>query len=300
MQLSSTLPQFRIARLAAGFRLRGVDQYVDQLQRLAKRLDDPCPKTFSHELVVPYLAEKAQKGHTAAALALLVQSIRAWGTWAVKSGLREDNPGMQLPMPRKPKPTPRALGPQSLARIEAALEVPADLSDWHAWHWRRNSRLVLLMLYAGLRRAEAGALRWRDVDLADRRLTVMSSAAKGGTRRTIPIHPRLHAVMMEVPLRKANSAVAGQYDGTPLNHRSVGHVFERWGREAIGLRITPHQLRHTFAVQLLENGADLEQIRILLGHKDLSTTQIYLAAASSRTEAAIALLPSSFAQQDRT
>jgi integrase/recombinase XerC len=300
MTLSASLPRYRLARLAAGFRPRGVTQYLDTLARLARQIGDPRADEISTTQLIEYLASLAERGCGPATLALCVQASRSWGRWATSIGLRPDNPALDLTMPRKRESTPKALGPAALARLEAGLVEPEGLESRTSWYFRRNRRLVLVMLYAGLRRSEAAALRWRDIDLPDKMLTVQCGSAKGGKRRVIPLHARLHAELASVPARRSAMAVAGRSNGDVLNQRSLQHVFERWLPEVAGIRTTPHQLRHSFAVSLLDAGADLEAIRRLLGHNDLRTTQIYLGASLRGTRQAIKLLPDSFVLEDES
>lgn len=157
----------------------------------------------------------------------------------------------------------------------------------------RNIRILLLLLYAGLRRAEAAGLRWSDVDLDRRTLIVRAETAKGGSERVVALHPRVVANLAETPRVLRRGAVAGHPDGRCLSHKTLGTVFERW-LAVRGLRISAHRLRHTCATQLLLAGASLRDIQQVLGHADIRTTEGYLDVLSEEQRRAIERLPDRF------
>lgn len=146
----------------------------------------------------------------------------------------------------------------------------------------------MLMLYAGLRLSETAALDWNEVDLHQRLILVRSG--KGDKDRSLPIHSTLLDELTQVPARERQGAVAGKPNGANLNYKSMAHIFERW-LSSLGVRITAHQLRHSFANQMLHNGADLRHIQELLGHKSLDTTQVYLMLSPEHLRNAVAGIP---------
>jgi integrase/recombinase XerD len=148
------------------------------------------------------------------------------------------------------------------------------------------------MLYAGLRLSEAANVMWADIDLGTGVLMVQNG--KGGKWRMIPIHERLRTILELVPPDERHGAVAGKKDGTALHYTSLPHIFDRTIPDAVGLDITAHQLRHTFATRLLWAGANIREIQYLLGHKSLATTERYLALEIDQKRAAIDRLPLSF------
>jgi integrase len=147
------------------------------------------------------------------------------------------------------------------------------------------------MLYAGLRISEVSSLLWRDVYLDDRMLVVQRG--KGGRRRELPIHPALLEELLLVPVRRPTWPVVGSIEHTPLTPKSMAHIFERW-LPKFGIFITAHQLRRTFATQLLRRGATLRDIQMLLGHRSLKTTAAYLGVNPKNLEDWLNLLPMSW------
>ncbi|NJN19190.1 MAG: tyrosine-type recombinase/integrase [Oscillochloris sp.] len=142
-----------------------------------------------------------------------------------------------------------------------------------AFYWQRNRRVIVLMLYSGLRISEAAVLLWRDVYLDDSTLIVQRG--KGGRRRELPIHPALREELLTEPVRRPMRPVVGTIDHTPLTPKSMAHIFERW-LPNLGITISAHTLRRTFATQLLRRGITLRDIQLLLGHRSLKTTAVYL------------------------
>ncbi len=140
--------------------------------------------------------------------------------------------------------------------------------------------MLALFAYAGLRRSELLGLDWDDVDLERRLLRVRK--AKGGRQRVVPIHPGLVPLFIDyLATRAANTepALFVGVQGKRLNYTQLGQVFRHYVAESgvnARKRVTPHTLRHVFASELLEAGANLRQIQELLGHKHLDSTQRYV------------------------
>lgn len=159
--------------------------------------------------------------------------------------------------------------------------------------WLRNRRIVIVLLYTGLRRTEVAGLTWDDVYLLDAQLIVRSETAKGGHERMIPLHPRVVDELMTTPETERRGAIAGHPDGRCLSHKSIGLIFERWLND-LGLRISAHRLRHSCATELLISGASLHEVQATLGHADIRTTEGYTALIPERQKAAIDRLPRRF------
>jgi integrase/recombinase XerD len=179
----------------------------------------------------------------------------------------------RLPMDSIPYPkythhrTPRVLSPDEVARlIEAAGTLQA--------------RVILMALYStGLRRSELVRLRVEDVD--SERMVLHICQGKGGKDRDVPLCPRLLETLREYWRWKKPKTwlFPGQprAQGKHLTDKMVWHVCHDAAQHAgIRKRVSPHMLRHSFATHLLEDGADLATIQVLLGHADLEATSIYL------------------------
>ena len=144
-----------------------------------------------------------------------------------------------------------------------------------------QARAILMTLYStGMRRSEVVRLRVEDID--SERMIVHIHQGKGGKDRDVPLCPRLLGILREYwswkkPRTWLFPAGTGGADGQHLSDKSVWNACADAARHA-GLKksVTPHMLRHSFATHLLEDGADLATIQVLLGHADLEATSIYL------------------------
>ena len=163
--------------------------------------------------------------------------------------------------------TPRVLSPDEVARlIDAAGTLQA--------------RVILMALYStGMRRSELVHLRVEDID--SERMVIHIHKGKGGKDRDVPLCPRLLDTLREYwRWKKPRTWLfpgEPRADGKHLTDKAVWHVCENAAQHAgLKKRVSPHMLRHSFATHLLEDGADLATIQVLLGHADLEATTIYL------------------------
>jgi site-specific recombinase XerD len=199
-------------------------------------------------------------------------------------GRREDNPAAALALPRRPRTLPKTLSPGEVERLIAAARgtQPRDLRD-HA--------LVELLYGAGLRVSEAVGLGRSGVDL-DRRLVQV--VGKGGKERVVPIgRPAVEALRRYLSRGRPYLDVRHRPElflnarGGPLTRAGAFLILRRLAGEA-GIdpqRVHPHLLRHSFATHLLEGGADLRSVQEMLGHADLSTTELYTHVSDRRRRA---------------
>lgn len=287
--LAILVDPYLAALKARGQRPRGIDKYRWTLLNFLEWLG---PGALMSDLTVP--AVRRYQEHKAVTcgpgtLEHVLTVIRSFCVWCKREGFRDDDPTALADWPRRPIPLPRALTRPQIRALERVLQPDAFMSAAQLVLLGRNRRAIYLMLYAGLRITEATELDWSDVDMEARRLTVREG--KGGRDRVVPLHDRLLNELAEVDPRDRIGAVAGRADGRPLAYKSMSHVFDRW-LPPRGIRITSHQLRHSFATQLLDNGADLRTIQILLGHASLDTTMVYLKVSDERAREAIDRLPS--------
>lgn len=220
-----------------------------------------------------YLSARAIKARSAARL---LSCLKQFYASAVLHHERADDPAALLSAPKLPRSLPKAL---SEAQIEALLAAPQVEESAAAL----RDRAMLELLYAtGLRVTELVSLRGDQVNL---RQGVLRVVGKGDKERLVPIGEEASA-WIERYLAQARPALLKQRRSDALFLSSRGQMMTRvsfWlivKRHAItagidSRRISPHVLRHSFATHLLNHGADLRVVQLLLGHTDLSTTQIY-------------------------
>lgn len=269
---------------------RGVTTYINHLKAFFTSLPCATLDAITPETIADYQVEMAARcsGRTVG-LALTV--ICSFCQWAIQNRLIEHDPSRFIIRPKRLQSLPRPLTRAQLKLLWVILKPLDEGDDNERWHHRRNRRAILLMLYAGLRLSEAAALRWSEVDVVGGSLMVLKG--KGGKSRCLPLHPLLKQELLAMPYQQPQHAVAGTTEGKPLNPKSLAHIFERWLPDR-GLKITAHQLRHTFATELLANGANIMTIRDLMGHTSVKTTEIYLLVSTERMRGELSLLPSSW------
>lgn len=193
--------------------------------------------------------------------------------------LRRRNVYEDLPYPKRRDRLPVVLSPEEVQRLIAGAK--------NLYH-----RTILLTLYgAGLRRAELCDLMVRNID--SQRMMLRVERGKGGRDREIPLSPTLLAALREYYrwMRPQTSLFPATRQGwradAPITSKVVWDAVQYAGRKAgIDKRVTPHTLRHTYATHLLEAGADLRTIQLLLGHADLSHTTVYLHLSRRHLQAA--------------
>lgn len=286
--LTLLLDPYLAALKARGQRPRGIEKYRYNLVNFLAWLGPSATMaTLSVPAVRRYQEHKAETCNPGT-IENMLSCIRSFCRWGWREGYRDDDPTQWVDWPKRTKPLPRALSRVQLRALDQALMLDEHAPAARILLRDRNRRAIYLMLYAGLRISEAAHLDWNDVDLDARRLTVREG--KGGKDRSVPLHDRLIWALTLVPQGERRGAVAGHADGRPLAYKSMGHVFERWLR-ARGLHISSHQLRHSFATTLLDRGADLRTIQILMGHESLDTTMVYLRVSDERARDAIDRLP---------
>ncbi|MEO5629623.1 MAG: site-specific tyrosine recombinase XerD, partial [Thermomonas sp.] len=230
-----------------------------------------------------YLAMRTTAGYSARSNARLLSSLRAFFSDCVRRGERQDDPVALLQPPMLPRLLPKAL---SEAQVEALLAAP----DIATTDGVRDRAMLELMYACGLRVTELVELPATALNLRQGALRVRG---KGGKERLVPLGEEsqhwLQRYLNEArsPLlkrsRDAAAAAALFIDGKgqPLTRQAFWRLVKRSAALA-GIdpaRISPHGLRHSFATHLLNHGADLRALQMLLGHSSLSTTQIYTLVA---------------------
>jgi len=233
-----------------------------------------------------YLARLAGKGLAPTSRARKLSAIRQFFRFLLAEGLRADDPSSAIDSPKLGRPLPKIL---SLAEVETLIETAkeATVTAAEGVPRRRSLRLYGLIetLYAsGLRVSELIALPRNALAADDRVLTIKG---KGGRERLVPLNDAAREALAAHVAAVAAAEAAGKRASVWLFPTGDGGQYltrQRFGQELKGLahaakldpaRVSPHVLRHAFASHLLERGADLRTVQQLLGHADISTTQIY-------------------------
>jgi len=258
--------------------LQGLARWAGQ--RASARPAPPGLADLDRQTLFAYLAMRTTAGYTARSNARLLSSLRAFHAHCVRRGDRQDDPTALLQPPSLPRPLPKAL---SEAQIEALLSAP----DIATVEGLRDRAMLELMYACGLRVSELVELPATALNL---RQGVLRVRGKGGKERLVPLGEesqhwlqRYLAESRPALLTRTRDAVVLFIDGKgqTLTRQSFWRLVKRSAQVA-GIdpaRISPHGLRHSFATHLLNHGADLRALQMLLGHSSLSTTQIYTLVA---------------------
>ena len=225
-------------------------------------------------LVMDFVRQQASRGGSVASRSQLISALRNFYNFLLTEDAVEGNPFSGLPLPRKWKSLPKYL---TVEQVTALLERP-DVSTPLGL---RNKAILELMYGTGLRISEVCGLRREDTYLAESFLRVIG---KGGRERVVPLGDTAAGWIA----RYAEEARPGLIKGAAVEELFVNHHGRRLSRQGLwkiikgyarelGLSadLTPHTLRHSFATHLVEEGADLRSVQMMLGHASITTTEIY-------------------------
>ncbi|MET3716944.1 site-specific tyrosine recombinase XerD [Pseudomonas sp. PvP001] len=235
------------------------------------------------EVLLDHLAWRVEQGYKARSTARLLSGARGFYRYLLREKLIGSDPTLQIDMPQLGKPLPKSL---SEADVEALLKAP-DLSEPIG----QRDRAMLEVLYAcGLRVTELISLTLDQVNL---RQGVLRVVGKGNKERLVPmgeeavvwVERYLHDGRQELLGGRPSDVVFPSQRGEQMTRQTFWHRIKHQAQVAgIAKSLSPHTLRHAFATHLLNHGADLRVVQMLLGHSDLSTTQIYTHVARARLQ----------------
>ena len=217
------------------------------------------------------------KGYNERTIARKMSSLRSLGRFMLREGILDSNVFGDIASPKIRKQLPKFVYYQELDNLFEAIDVGTVIG-------KRDHAIVETLYGTGMRVGELCSLRLQDVDFYNSSILVRG---KGGKERYLPIHEHVRSALLDYiefsrnELLKKNKKghtdiLFLNYRGGALTDRGVRVILNSINsRAANDLRISPHMLRHSFATHLLDGGADLRSVLALLGHENLSTTQIY-------------------------
>ncbi len=229
-----------------------------------------------------WVAQMHSRGRSGRGIALILSGWRGLFTWLGREGRVQSNPVQDVRAPKAPKPLPKAL----------AVDESVQLAQWHdqaadPWLEARDAAIVELLYGCGLRvgelvgldaAASTSARGWVDMQAGEAHVL-----GKGSKRRSVPVGGKaLQALQAWLAMRNVPPRSAGQpalftgRHGTRLSAQSVWQrLKQRSLRAGLATPVHPHMLRHSFASHLLQSSGDLRAVQELLGHANITTTQVY-------------------------
>ncbi|WP_045408619.1 tyrosine recombinase XerC [Vibrio jasicida] len=265
---------YEFLRSEKGLSLHTQRNYKQQLETMAHHLAEMGLKDWSQVDAgwVRQLAGKGMReGMKASSLATRLSSLRSFFDFLILRGEMSANPAKGVSAPRKKRPLPKNL---DVDEVNQLLEVNED--DPLAV---RDRAMMELMYGAGLRLAELVSIDVRHVQLRSGELRVIG---KGDKERKVPFSGMATEWVGKWLRVRGGLAAPGEPAlfvsklGTRISHRSVQKRMAEWGqKQSVASHISPHKLRHSFATHMLESSNNLRAVQELLGHENISTTQIY-------------------------
>ena len=238
------------------------------------------PKTGRADLM-DFIAARVHGGARPRSTARQLSSFRRFFRYLIREGLIAEDPTAQIAMPKIGRSLPRSL---SESEVEALLAAPAVADPLG-----HRDRTMLEVLYAtGLRVSELVHLKLSQVNLNQGLIRVLG---KGNRERLIPLGEEavrwlktfIDSGRADILLDRSTDYLFPTRRGDRMTRQAFWHIIKRYARKAsVDRDLSPHTLRHAFATHLLNHGADLRVVQMLLGHSDLSTTQIYTHVARER------------------
>ena len=246
---------------------RDLERYGADLAR--QGLDDPAQAGEHH--VRTFIARLHRKGLGGRSIQRVLSAIRGFYRWLLREGRAGHNPASNVSAPKSPRKLPRTLDTDAVSRLlDFEADTPLAI---------RDKAIMELFYSSGLRLSELATLRWDQVDIDSGLVTV---TGKGDKTRIVPIGS--YAAQALHRWQKVRGNYAG-YDepcifvsqrGTPISVRTIQARIRHWAeRQGLPQQVYPHLLRHSFASHVLESSGDLRAVQELLGHADISTTQVY-------------------------
>lgn len=279
--LTELLPPWRQYLIAVkGLAFNTVEAYCADIKafwKFLRELEDYSG--FDEELLDLFLAWQQAQGQTATTMARRISALRSFCEYAVQNGILEQNPAWLLDKPKQARPLPIVMSREDVERL---LSLPKMDNKTGV-----RNRCMLELLYAsGIRVSELCSLKLADLDM---QRGVVNVFGKRSRERLAPMHAmaiKLLADYIESWRPEFKPHCLNLFinpSGKPLSRQYVWKMVKKYCLEAnLSAAISPHSFRHSFATHLLEGGADLRSVQLLLGHANICTTEIYTHLQTSR------------------
>ena len=242
--------------------------------------------SLSRPDIIDFIERLRNEGYSISSICRFISSIRGLCKYLLLEHVISEDPSENLQTPKKWERLPKSL---SVPEVKSFLEAYASLHKSRPTMMRDHVMFELLYS-SGLRVSELVLLKLEDAHLEAGFLRVLG---KGSKERVVPMNMRaieklkhyIHEIRPIILKKKKSSYLFVTSRGRPLTRQRFWQTMRAFGRQ-IGIEISPHMIRHSFATHLLEGGADLRSVQKMLGHSDISTTQIYTKVTTERLKKA--------------
>lgn len=262
-------------KVERGLSQNTIQSYSNDLVRFVRFIEDSGLRLndITHEHINEYLAIISRYLSTRST-ARSLSAIKGFFRFLVSDGHLKSNPSRLIGTPRIPKRLPEILTYQEVERLLKQPDISTPTGQ-------RDKAMLELLYATGLRVSELVGLRLENINLESGFVRMMG---KGAKERMVPFGDKASDAIKEYLLSGRARLARGRQSsylflnrmGKPLTRQGFWKIIKAYGLKAgIKKRITPHKLRHSFASHMLEGGADLRSVQVMLGHEDISTTQIY-------------------------
>jgi integrase/recombinase XerD len=262
--------------LEKGLSLNTVSSYKSDLSLFLSYLESEGIdiQEVNEKIVLEYLSFCHRSGLQHRTISRYLSSIRALFRFLMDENLIKRDPTVNVARPRSAKNPPEYL---TLEEVEILLDLPDEKSVLGL----RDKTILELMYSCGLRISEVTGMEVTNIDFSEQCILVLG---KGEKERIIPfgkkagmlLHEYIDTSRLKLLKKRLSSSLFLNFRGEPLSRKGLWKIINGYAkRSGIKKPIKPHTLRHSFATHLIQNGADLRVVQELLGHADISTTQIY-------------------------
>jgi integrase/recombinase XerC len=270
--LSDFLAQLTIEKRASQYTVKSYKRDLNCLSTYCESKSISLWTDLKQTNIRSYMASRHRQGLSSTSLQRELSAIRSFINFLLKNQLTDNNPVQYIKAPKKPRKLPKTLDVDQIkSLLEAGTNSTIEI---------RDLAMFELFYSSGIRLSELAQLNLTDIDLTDKSLIVRSG--KGGKSRMLPIGSKAVVAIntwLEHRIKSATSTETALFistRGTRLGQRSIELRLKQWcKKKGIAEHIHPHMLRHSFATHLLESSQDLRAVQELLGHSNISTTQIY-------------------------
>ena len=270
--LSDFLAQLTIEKRASQYTVKSYKRDLNCLSTYCESKSISLWTDLKQTDIRSYIASRHRQGLSSTSLQRELSAIRSFFNFLLKNQLTDNNPGQYIKAPKKTRKLPKTLDVDQIkSLLEAGTNSTIEI---------RDLAMFELFYSSGIRLSELAQLNLTDIDLTDKSLMVRSG--KGGKSRMLPIGSKAVAAIntwLEHRIKSVTSTETALFistRGTRLGQRSIELRLKQWcKKKGIAEHIHPHMLRHSFATHLLESSQDLRAVQELLGHSNISTTQIY-------------------------